>query len=46
MPNLIGQEYFDCFLDGVSIRGVGFGQVVAGDQQVDEHKWHFDAEML
>ncbi len=44
--DLIGQERFECSRGGVSIRSLGFGQVVSGDQQVDDLMGHIDAEML
>ncbi len=46
LPNLIGQECFDCFLDGRSIRGVGFSQIPLSNHQFDERTGHIDAKML
>ena len=46
LPNLIGQTYFDCSLDGKSIRSVGFGQITLGRHRFDERTGYIDAEML
>ncbi len=46
LTNLIRQVCFERFLDSVSIRGVGFGQVSLGDQQVDDCIRYVNGEVL
>ncbi len=45
LPNLIGQEFFDGSLDGMSIRSVGFGRITLGSHPFDERIGYIDAEM-
>ena len=43
---MIGQECFERFPGSVSISGFGFGQIILGDQSIDDFMRHIDTKML
>jgi hypothetical protein len=45
-PELIGQECFERFTCSVSIGGLTFGQIILGDESIDDFMRNIDGKVL